>query len=202
MTGGVGESGSAPGSEPGLPLEKGRLLVATPQLLDPHFDHTVVLLLDHDEEGTLGVVLNRPTGVGVSTVLTEWSEQVDGPPVLFEGGPVSPDAALALAAIAGDGPADPVGFRRIFGATGVMDLDTPRELLDPRVVRLRIFAGYAGWGSGQLLAEVEEGSWHVVDSAPGDAFCPNPEKLWAEVLRRQPGSLAWASTRPSDPTLN
>ncbi len=83
-----------------------------------------------------------------------------------------------------------------------MDLDTPRELLDPRVVRLRVFAGYAGWGSGQLRAEVEEGSWHVVDSSPGDPFCPQPDRLWAEVLRRQPGSLAWASTRPSDPTLN
>lgn len=202
MTGGGEEPGADGGAVGGLPLEKGRLLVATPQLLDPHFDHTVVLLLDHDDEGTLGVVLNRPTGVGVVTVLSEWSDQVDGPPVLFEGGPVSPDAALALAAFAGDGPVEPVGFRRLFGRTGVMDLDTPRELLDPRVVRLRIFAGYAGWGSGQLRAEVDEGSWHVVDSSPGDPFCSQPDKLWAEVLRRQPGSLAWASTRPSDPTLN
>lgn len=186
----------------GLLPDVGRLLVATPALLDPHFDHTVVLLLDHDEDGSLGVVLNRPTGVGVATVLADWADQVVGPPVVFEGGPVSPDAALALAFLTGDGPADPVGFRRLFGSTGVMDLDTPPELLDPRVTGLRIFAGYAGWGSGQLEAEVEEGSWHVLDSAAGDPFCPHPERLWAEVLRRQPGSLAWASTRPVDPTLN
>ncbi len=100
MTGGGEEPGADPWAE-GLPLAAGRLLVATPQLLDPHFDHTVVLLLDHDDDGTLGVVLNRPTGVGVVTVLSEWSDLVDGPPVLFEGGPVSPDAALALAGLAG-----------------------------------------------------------------------------------------------------
>jgi putative transcriptional regulator len=189
-----------------LPPAAGRLLVATPQLVDPHFAHAVVLLLDHDDQGSLGVVLNRPTAVPVETVLTGWGGEVGEPSVVFEGGPVSPDAALAVAGLAVTGAApgegDPVGFRRLFGSTGVLDLDTPRELLDPRVVRLRIFAGYAGWTSGQLDDEVEEGSWHVVDSEADDPFAGDPDRLWAEVLRRQPGSLAWCSTQPADPTLN
>jgi putative transcriptional regulator len=186
----------------GLPPAAGRLLVATPQLLDPHFAHSVVLLLDHDDQGSLGVVLNRPTAVPVETVLTGWGNEVGEPPVVFEGGPVSPDAALAVAGVAAGGEGDPVGFRRLFGATGVLDLDTPRELLDPRVVRLRIFAGYAGWTAGQLEGEVDEGSWHVLDSEADDPFARDPDRLWAEVLRRQPGSLAWVSTQPVDPTLN
>jgi putative transcriptional regulator len=189
-------------ASPGLPPAAGRLLVATPQLLDPHFTHSVVLLLDHDEQGSLGVVLNRPTAVPVETVLTGWGDEVGEPAVVFEGGPVSPDAALAVAGVTGVGEGDPVGFRRLFGATGVLDLDTPKELLDPRVVRLRIFAGYAGWTAGQLEGELEEGSWHVLDSEGDDPFATDPDRLWAEVLRRQPGSLAWVSTQPVDPTLN
>ena len=190
------------GPAPGAAARRGPSAGGHAQLLDPHFDHTVVLLLDHDDDGSLGVVLNRPTGVGVDTVLADWADQVGGPPVVFEGGPVSPDAALALASLTGEDPPTRSASAACSAAPGVMDLDTPTELLDPRVTRLRIFAGYAGWGSGQLEAEVEEGSWHVLDSASGDPFCPHPERLWAEVLRRQPGSLAWASTRPVDPTLN
>ncbi|WP_238993185.1 YqgE/AlgH family protein [Nocardioides caldifontis] len=180
----------------------GRLLVATPALADPNFSHTVVLLLDHDDDGTLGVVVNRPTSVAVASVLPDWAVAVEPPEVLFEGGPVNTDAALAVAAVpSGDGP-EPLGFRRLFGATGIIDLDTPPEVLAPAVARLRIFAGYAGWGSGQLEAEIAEGSWYVVDSAVHDVFGHDPARLWSAVLRRQPGELAWVSTRPVDPTLN
>lgn len=180
----------------------GRLLVATPLLVDPHFAHTVVLLLDHDDDGSLGVVLNRPTAVAVSSVLADWSNSVTAPEVLFEGGPVSTDAALALASVPVGPASEPVGFRRLFGATGLIDLDTPREVLAPALTKLRVFAGYAGWGSGQLAAEVEEGSWYVVDSRPDDVFTAEPGRLWSRVLRRQPGELAWVSTKPLDPTLN
>ncbi len=180
----------------------GRLLVATTELTDPHFDRTVVLLLDHDEDGTLGVVLNRPSGVEVGAVLPDWAAAVDDPAVVFEGGPVSTDSALALACVpATDGP-DPIGFRRLFGVTGVIDLDTPREVLAPAMTRLRIFAGYAGWSAGQLASEIEEGAWYVVDSTTHDVFDEDPEELWRRVLRRQAGELAWVSTRPGDPTQN
>ena len=184
------------------PLAAGSLLVATPALVDPNFARSVVLLLDHDDDGSLGVVLNRPTAVEVHSVLPDWASSVDAPEVLFEGGPVSPDAALAVSLVPRvEGP-DPIGFRRLYDDTGIVDLDTPVEVLAPAMTRMRIFAGYAGWGSGQLAAEIDEGSWYVVTSTAHDVFDDHPGKLWHTVLRRQPGELAWVSTRPVDPTQN
>lgn len=182
-------------------LEAGALLVATPLLVDPNFAHTVVLLLDSDDDGALGVVLNRPSPVPVGEVLPGWGDVLTGPDVLFQGGPVATDSALAIAELrAGD--EEPVGFRRLFARTGIVDLDAPAEILTPALTGMRVFAGYAGWAAGQLRAEVEEGSWYVVPSLPGDLFGTDPERLWARVLRRQPGELAWVSTRPLDPTMN
>jgi putative transcriptional regulator len=182
-------------------LAAGALLVATPVLLDPNFSETVVLLLDVDEDGVLGVVLNRPSPVAVAEVLGQWSTAVDEPHVLFQGGPVGTDAALALALLRD--PADvPVGFRAVRGTLGLVDLDTPTELLAGSLAGLRIFAGYAGWAPGQLEAEVEEGSWYVVPGEALDAFRGDPGALRRDVLRRQPGALAWHSTRPLDPELN
>lgn len=180
----------------------GRLLVATSALVDPNFARTVVLLLDHDADGSLGVVLNRPSPVTVRSVLPDWAESVDPPEVLFEGGPVSPDAALAVACVPETGGPDPIGFRRLFGVAGILDLDTPPPVVVSAMTRLRIFAGYAGWGTGQLEAEVAEGSWYVVKATTSDMFVAEPSGLWSSVLRRQPGELAWMSTKPLDPSLN
>ncbi|MGA9747622.1 MAG: YqgE/AlgH family protein [Nocardioides sp.] len=180
-------------------LAPGRLLVATPALVDPNFERTVVLLLDVDDDGALGVVLNRPSPVPVQEVLPGWGDVLAGPDVLFQGGPVSTDSALAVADLRDE---EPLGFRRLFGSTGIVDLDTPTEIMGPALSRLRVFAGYAGWGSGQLEEEIEEGSWLVLLAEPGDLFGGDPERLWSRVLRRQPGELAWVSTRPTDPTLN
>jgi putative transcriptional regulator len=180
----------------------GRLLVASPTLLDPNFTRTVVLVLDHDDEGTLGVVLNRPTTVPVASVLPGWADTVDDPPVLFDGGPVSADSALAVACVPEAEGEDPVGFRRLFGPTGMVDLDTPLEVLAPAMTRMRIFAGYAGWGGGQLDAELAEGSWYVVGAETADIFAVSPEDLWRRVLRRQHGPLAWVATMPLDPGHN
>lgn len=190
----------APGGSDDAPAA-GRLLVATPSLVDPNFANAVVLLLDHDGDGSLGVVINRPSAITVASVLPDWAASVDPPEVLFEGGPVSTDAALAVALVP-DAGSDPIGFRCLFGRTGIIDLDTPPEVLAPAITRMRVFAGYAGWGSGQLESEIEEGSWYVVDSTAHDIFDAEPRALWSAVLRRQPGSLAWVSTRPADPTLN
>jgi putative transcriptional regulator len=182
-------------------LEAGRLLVATPVLVDPNFDHTVVLLLDVDDSGALGVVLNRPSDVPVVSILPDWSGRAPAPDVIFAGGPVATDSALAVAHVL-DEDGDPVGFRRVFGNTGIVDLDTPAELVTDVVAGVRIFAGYAGWGPGQLQAELEEGSWVTVDSLFADVFGGDRDRLWVEVLRRQPGELAWLSTAPLDPNLN
>lgn len=182
-------------------IAAGMLLVATPALLDPNFTDTVVLLLDVDDNGALGVVLNRPSPVAVSEVLEGWGEVVAEPEVLFRGGPVSTEGALAVGLLRT--PDDvPVGFREVTGRLGLVDLDTPVELVDGSLEGLRIFAGYAGWGADQLQGEIEEGSWYVVPSQLPDVFRVDPTDLWREVMRRQPGELAWNSTRPHDPTLN
>ena len=179
----------------------GMLLVATPALVDPNFADSVVLLLDVDENGALGVVLNRPSGVPVDAVLDGWAPVVAEPEVLFQGGPVGADGALAVALLRD--PEDvPVGFRSVNGRLGLVDLDAPVELLEGSLAGLRIFAGYAGWGAAQLDGEIEEGSWYVVPGETGDAFRTDTSDLWREVLRRQPGEMAWHSTRPADPELN
>ncbi|GGZ80587.1 UPF0301 protein [Streptomyces echinoruber] len=181
----------------------GRLLVATPALADPNFDRAVVLLLDHDEEGSLGVVLNRPTPVSVGDILEDWADLAGEPGVVFQGGPVSLDSALGVAVIpGGSGDRAPLGWRRVHGAIGLVDLEAPPELLAKALGSLRIFAGYAGWGPGQLEDELVDGAWYVVESEPGDVSSPAPERLWREVLRRQRNELAMVATYPDDPSLN
>jgi putative transcriptional regulator len=184
----------------------GRLLVATPLLGDPNFRRTVILIVeDEPEEGTLGVVLNRPTEVEVGQVLESWTDLVTGPSVVFRGGPVSPNSALALALARGDD--EPLGWRSLEGSNlmsriGLVDLEAPPELLVGGIASLRVFAGYAGWGPGQLQAEIEEGAWYVLAGEPTDAFLAEPERLWPEVLRRQGGEFAIVATYPDDPLLN
>jgi putative transcriptional regulator len=183
------------------PPTAGRLLVATADLRDPSFRGSVVLLLDHDEDGSLGVILNRPTPIVVSSVLPAWTPTVSPPEVLFEGGPVSRDSALAVARVPRDVP-EPVGFRRIVGDLGIVDLDTPTDVVAEALTGMRVFAGYSGWGAGQLETEIEERAWYVVDSVSADVFLPDVSRLRQDVLRRQPGELAWVSTRPEDPNHN
>lgn len=184
----------------------GSLLVATPLLADPNFRRTVVMVVEHaSDEGTLGVVLNRPTEVPVSQVLPPWAGLTSGPPVMFQGGPVALDSALALASVPGED--EPLGWRRLDGEPsvsrlGLVDLDAPPEILAAEVRQLRVFAGYAGWASGQLEGEIEQGAWYVVPSEPDDAFADDPGRLWQAVLRRQGGDLALVATFPDDPTLN
>lgn len=190
------------GASPGAGPVAGQLLVATPMLVDPNFDHTVVLLLDVDDDGALGVVLNRPSPVPVHEVLPGWSDVLAGPDVLFQGGPVGTDSALAVADVPPGAGEEPVGFRRLFGDTGIVDLDTPTEIMTPALRHLRIFAGYAGWGADQLQQEIAEGAWYVLPAVSGDVFRSDTTTLWRDVLRRQPGDLAWHSTRPVDPDLN
>jgi putative transcriptional regulator len=184
----------------------GRLLAATPMLGDPNFRRTVILVVEDDpEEGTLGVVLNRPTEVPLDQVLEPWTPLVTGPPVVFRGGPVSPNSALALALARGED--EPVGWRSLDGSPlmsriGLVDLGAPPELLAGGISSMRVFAGYAGWGAGQLRDEIGEGAWYVLSGEPADAFFAEPERLWPAVLRRQGGDLALLATFPDDPVLN
>lgn len=182
------------------PSLKGRLLVATPILLDPNFERTVVLLLEHrSEDGALGIVLNRPSETSVGEPLPAWEALAAPPAVLFVGGPVSPGSAIAL----GRGAADAAeGWEPVLGPVGTVDLDRDPALVRTTLDEVRVFAGYAGWAPGQLEGEIAGGSWFVVDAEPDDAFSADPGDLWPSVLRRQGGRLAMFAHCPPDPSVN
>lgn len=169
----------------------GSLLVATPNLIDPNFFRTVVLLLQHDGEGGVGVVLNRPTEEPVNNHLPQWASRVPEPQVVHFGGPVEPEVAIGLG-LAAEGMSTGVA------GLSLLDLSEPPDDFDHPV---RIYSGYAGWGSEQLEAEIATGSWYVVQASPEDPFDTNGE-LWRRVLRRQPGFLSVVSTFPDDEMQN
>jgi putative transcriptional regulator len=180
---------------------RGRLLVSTPGLSDPNFDRTVVLVLEHDPDGALGLVLNRPSDTPVEDVLPSWHEIASDPPIVFAGGPVDGSAAICLGSTRPGVTSSPA-IQVITPTLGVVDLESDPALLGADVAFVRIFAGYAGWGGGQLDEEVEAGGWFVLDSLPGDPFTGSPAALWRTVLRRQGGRLALFSTYPGDPVHN
>jgi putative transcriptional regulator len=178
----------------------GRLLVAEPMLDDPNFDRTVILMVEHSDEGALGLVLNRPTDVDVVEALPAWRSLVADPPVLFVGGPVEGQSGWCLARLRPG--VHQSGFVSILGHLGLLELDLdPAELAGP-VLAARIYAGYSGWGPGQLEQELAEGTWFVLDADPADPFLPDGEQLWQRILARQTGSLARLSLFPPDPSLN
>jgi len=179
---------------------KGRLLVATPLLGDPNFDRAVILVLEHSDEGALGLVLNRPSGLDVIEPLPEWGRYTRQPEVVFVGGPVSRNSVIALARLGGDIPSS--AWEQVLGPVGVLDLSHDPDLLGGSLDAVRVFAGYAGWGPAQLEEEVGEGAWFVVTADPADAFTDDPAHLWRDVLARQPGDLAKVALVPDDPRLN
>jgi putative transcriptional regulator len=178
----------------------GKLLVAEPMMGDPNFERTVVLILSHGEHGALGVVLNRPTELEVEAVLADWAGWAAEPRVLHLGGPVDQSSVIGLAQRRGTD--EPAGWSQIMGDLGSVDLDGEAEEIGPGVGGVRFFAGYSGWGSGQLENELAENAWLVVDSLPADVFVPDPTVMWRSVLRRQGGKLAMLANFPEDPSMN
>lgn len=179
----------------------GDLLIASVALTDGVFDQTVVLLLDHDDSGSLGVVLNRVSELELADVLPQWADEVCEPQELFVGGPVSPNGAICLASLTSpDG--EPPGWRRLFHNVGLLHLDTPVEITRGAFEDLRIYAGYAGWEPGQLEGELLRGAWHVTASQYDDIFGESWPDLWQRVLRRQGGDIAMYATWPGDLNRN
>ncbi len=185
-------------------VQAGRLLVASPLLPDPNFDRTVILLLAYNEEGALGLVLNRPSQTLLAAPLPRWETLAADPPVVFVGGPVQHQAVICLARSSGTPEAaEPqVGWRPVTPDVGTLDLDSDPDVFHTSVSQVRVFAGYAGWSAAQLENEIEAGAWWVVDAEAGDAFSAEPDELWKRVLRRQRGSLALVASFPDDPTMN
>ena len=179
------------------------LLVASPRLDDPNFTRTVVLILDHGSEGALGVVLNRPTSLDVDEILAPWRPQAEltPPALVFRGGPVSPDAVIGLARAAADVPPG-AQWRPVLGPVGTVDLAVAPEEQPVPLAGIRLFAGYAGWITGQLESEIDEGGWFVVQALTDDVFGHEPDRLWHDVLRRQGGGLGLLAAYPPHPSLN
>ena len=186
-------------------LRAGRLLVANPLMPDPNFDRTVVLLVAHSEDdGALGLVLNRPTEMEVSSPLPQWEHLAATPAVVFLGGPVQRQAVICLArsSVGLTGADSAEKWKALTSHVGTVDLDSDPTELSDHFSELRVFAGYAGWGSGQLEGELEAGAWWLVDAEPEDPFDEEPGELWKRVLRRQLGPLRFVAYFPDHPSLN
>jgi len=170
---------------------RGKLLVASPLLLEPVFHRSVILLLEDNDEGAFGLILNHESDESVEAHLPGWGRLAAGSGTIHIGGPVEPAVGLALA------PSRSGDDAMLPGLT-MIDLESEPEA---NLTSVRIYAGYTGWAPGQLDFELEEGSWYVVPAAPDDPF-DDPEGQWSRVLRRQPGFLAMLATFPDDPGLN
>lgn len=184
-----------------MEVSKGRLLVATPLLLDVNFIRAVILMIEHNEDGGLGVVLNRPSETAVADPLPRWGAMAAVPSVVFIGGPVAPEVAICLGRLR-PGFIDGPGLQPLDGDLATVDLGGEVDELTHRVSALRIFAGYAGWVGGQLEDEIDEGAWVLVDALPGDVHADAPTGLWRAVLRRQRGPIALLADHPFDVRSN
>jgi putative transcriptional regulator len=176
---------------------RGKLLIASPALVDPNFARAVVLITEHNDEGAMGVVLNRPSETAVEDVASELSELVVDEPV-FIGGPVQPQALVVLAEFN-----DPEAAAWIVAAdVGFVSAETEYGDLAQAIRRGRVYAGYSGWGAGQLEGELAEDAWIVEPPMPAELFCDDPLALWQDVLARKGGQFALIARMPDDPSLN
>lgn len=171
---------------------RGRLILAAHALVDSNFERSVVLLIEHNEDGAFGVVVNRPSELEVADVLPEWAHLAADPELVFLGGPVEADEMML-----GLGRAPLEGTA--IGPPGIVVVDLEDEPPTGATGPVRLYAGYSGWDAGQLEDELAAGAWYVADGDAEDLFSDEPERLWLELLRRRGGLFA---TVPEDPNLN
>jgi putative transcriptional regulator len=176
----------------------GQLLLAGPSLRDPNFVRTVVLIGVHNDDGAMGVVLNRPSTVTVREAVPQLEPAVDELEPVYVGGPVAPTSVVCLAEFIEPSLAELL----VLGRIGFPAPDTGVEELAEATARRRVFAGYAGWSDGQLDAEVDDGDWIAQIALPQDVFSEAPEELWSNVLTRKGGSYALIARMPLDPSVN
>lgn len=176
---------------------RGQLLIASPQLIDPNFDRAVVLITEHGDEGAMGIVLNRPSEADVDGVIPDLSS-IAGPEPIFVGGPVQPEALVVLGEFA-----DPAKAAWIVVAdVGLVSAQADLGELPEAVRRGRVYAGFSGWGPGQLEEEVAEDAWIIEPPLPAELFPEDPETLWSDVLERMGGEYALVARMPADPSVN
>lgn len=178
-------------------------MLANTDLLEPTFRRSVIYIVEHNDGGTLGVVLNRPSETAVYNVLPQWAKLAAKPKTMFIGGPVKRDAALCLAVLwVGADPEGVPGLRHVAGRLVMVDLDADPEVLAAAVEGVRIYAGYSGWTIGQLEGEIERDDWIVLSALPSDVLVGPRADLWGQVLRRQPLPLSLLATHPIDLSRN
>src|SRR5689334_4433424 len=172
---------------------RGQLIIATPTLIDPNFDRTVVLIAEHTPDGAMGLVLNRPATTLIEEAVPDLAWLGLDDERVWIGGPVAETAVIVLAewddpTLAGAIVEGDLGF------VGT-DADSP-EQLDGAIRRARVFAGHSGWGPGQLEEELAEEAWIVERPQRDEIFCSDPEALWSAVLRRKGSRYALLATMP------
>ena len=184
-------------------VRAGTLLLANTELLEPTFRRSVIYVVEHNDGGTLGVVLNRSSEMAVYNVLPQWADLVAKPKTMFIGGPVKRDSALCLGILrVGANPEGMSGLRHVAGRIVMVDLDADPELVSAAVEGVRIFAGYSGWTIGQLEGEIERNDWIVLSALPSDVLVTPRVDLWARVLQRQPLPLSMLAIHPIDLSRN
>ncbi len=176
---------------------QGQLLISSGGLYDPNFRHTVVLVGEHGLEGAVGVVLNRPLDATVDDVVPSLGGLVGPGEPLFEGGPVMPQQVVLLAETSRTELLDVP----VFGSVGFLTGEVPDDV-ESAIRRARVFLGHAGWGPGQLEAEMEEGSWILEQAREEDIFSDAPELLWHRILERKGPEYRALSRMPFDPSMN
>lgn len=176
---------------------RGQLLISSGSLFDPNFRHTVVLVGEHNAEGAFGVVLNRALDVTVAEAVPPLGALVGPSEFLFEGGPVQPSSPVLLAEFAHPEAADLL----VFGSVGFL-VGEVSEDVRPGILRARVYAGYSGWGPGQLEQEMREGAWIVDPALEEDVFTDAPDMLWSRVLERKGPEYRRLSRMPFDPSMN
>lgn len=176
---------------------KGQLLISSGGLYDPNFRHTVVLVGANGREGSLGVILNRMLDVTVAEAVPDLVPLVGDGTHLYEGGPVQPREPVLLAELTDPGLADIL----VFDSVGFLVGDVPSEM-SAGILRARLFAGHAGWGPGQLEAEMEDDAWILETARVEDVFTDEPDHLWRRVLERKGPEYKRLSRIPFDPGMN
>ena len=177
---------------------RGQLLIAGPELAEPNFWRTVVLVVDHGDDGALGLVLNRPSDTTVGEAVPQLSDLADPTEDVMIGGPVQPSSVIVLAEFSEPEEAALISFDQI----GVLASGAPLDEIGAGVTSVRVFAGHAGWGPGQLENELERGDWILEPATYDDAFAVDPRDLWKSVLSRKGGSYALVARMPVDPSTN
>lgn len=176
---------------------RGRLLISSGGLYDPNFRHTVVLVGEHNADGALGVVLNRALDLTVEQAVPPLSSLVPSGALLYQGGPVQPQSPVLVAELARPELLNIL----VFGSVGFLVGEVP-EHVRPSILRARVFAGYAGWGPGQLESEMDVDSWILDPAREEDVFTDEPELLWSRVLQRKGPEYRQLSRMPYDPSMN